>query len=129
MSASPQGLLYSSRRLLTAGVAILRTRLEILATELEEEKLRLSAIALTGTLALFFLCFGLIFLVVFLTVLFWDSRLLVLGTATALFFVFGIAALMRVASEIRVKSELFSGSLAELRRDLEALRSPEDGAP
>jgi uncharacterized membrane protein YqjE len=129
MSASPQGLLVSSRRLLAAGVTILRTRLEILVAELEEEKLRLSAIALTGTLAVFFLCFGLIFLVVFLTVLFWDSRLLVLGTATALFFVFGIAALMRVASEIRVKSELFSGSLAELRRDLEALRSPEDGAP
>lgn len=129
MSASPQGLLYSSRRLLAAGVTILRTRLEILAAELEEEKLRLSAIALTGTLAVFFLCFGLIFLVVFLTVLFWDSRLLVLGTATVLFFVIGIAALMRVASEIRVKSELFSGSLAELRRDLEALRSPEDGTP
>jgi uncharacterized membrane protein YqjE len=129
MSASPQGLLFSSRRLLAAGVMILRTRLEILAAELEEEKLRLSAIALTGALAVFFLCFGIIFLVVFLTVLFWDSRLLVLGTATALFFVFGIAALMRVASEIRAKSELFSGSLAELRRDLEALRSPEDGAP
>jgi uncharacterized membrane protein YqjE len=129
MSGSPQGLFFSSRRLLAAGVTILRTRLEILAAELEEEKLRLSAIALTGALAAFFLCFGLIFLVLFLTLLFWDSRLLVLGTATALFLVLGVAALMRVASEIRVKSGLFSGSLAELKRDLEALQSPEDGAP
>ncbi|MDD5295829.1 MAG: phage holin family protein [Rhodocyclaceae bacterium] len=128
MSDSPQGLLPSSRRLLAAVVAILRTRLEILATELEEEKLRLSAIAMLGAFAAFFLSFGLIFLVLYLTVLFWDSRLLVLGGATLLFFALGVAALLRVAGEIRRKSGLFSGSLSELRRDWEALRKAEDEA-
>ncbi len=127
MSSSPQpeGLLPSSRRFLGTVVAILRTRLELLATELEEEKLRLGAMAFTGFLAAFFLCFGLIFLVITLTVMFWESRLLVLGTATALFFALGVAALLRVAGEIRQKSGLFSGSMAELERDWQALKDKE----
>jgi len=61
-------------------------------------------------------------------VLLWESnRLLALGVFAALFLGAGIASLMLAMNLARAGSKLFSGSLAELRQDREAL-SP-SGAP
>lgn len=122
MSGSSQGLLGSSRRLLAAVAGILKNRLELLATDLAEEKFRISAILLFGGLAVFFLCFSLMFLALFLTALFWESRVLVLGIFTGIFLLGGILAVLRVASEVGRKPRLFSGTITELKRDWDALR-------
>jgi len=124
MTARPGGgLAHSMRRLAGTVVAILQTRLELLGTELEEEKLRLGSVLVYAGAAFFLLGFGIVLLALFLTVLLWDSnRLLALGAFTAVFLVGGAAAAALAARRARAGSKLFAASLAELARDRESLR-------
>lgn len=119
-----RGLFSSLRALLVDGVDLLRTRIELLTTELEEEKLRLLSLLTYGAIALVFLAAGLVFLAVFLTVLMWEGqRLLALGIFTTLFLTAGIAALLAALARARAGSRLFAASLAELARDRAALEA------
>ena len=121
-TGQPGGLLHSLRGLLTHGLALLRNRLALLATELEEEKARLLRLLVLGAAAFVMLAAGLVFLAIFLTVLFWDEhRLLVLGLVTAGFIGFGTIALLIAVRTARAGSHLFSASLAELAADQSAL--------
>lgn len=120
MSDTPHagGLYASLRGLIVTGVAVARTRAELLATELAEEKARLLGMLVWGAVALIFLAAGLVFLAVFLTVLLWDShRLLALGVFAALFLGGGGLALAATLQLARSGSRLFSASLAELAQD------------
>lgn len=124
MAVAPQkeGLLASSKELLSTMLGILRTRLELLHTEVEEEQIRVGGILWHGMLAALLLGFGLVFLALFLTVLLWDSnRLLVLGGAATVFLFGGVLALTRAMHGIQTGSSLFSASLAELDKDRQAL--------
>lgn len=117
-NASHGGLYESIKGLGATGVAILRTRLELLSTELAEEKERLLTQMLLGLAALFFVGLGIIFGAMFLTVALWEShRLLALGVLTVLFLGLGVAALVSAAKFSRAQSKLFSASLAELSKD------------
>ena len=106
-----------------SGLAILQTRLELLATEVAEEKVRLGALLGYAATAFFFLGFGAVLLALFLTVLLWDShRLLALGIFTALFLVIGLIAAAAAARISRQGSRLFAASIAELAQDREMIR-------
>lgn len=122
-TASPDGGLFASLRgLLADALALLRTRGELLAVEIEEEKWRVLRVLLFGAMAFFLLSFGLVMLTVFLTVLLWDShRLLVIGICTTLFLGSGAGALLALRSQLRAGSRLFAASLHELEQDAEAL--------
>lgn len=112
------GLFASLRGLLATGVAIVRIRLELLATELQEEKVRLLGLLVFGAAGLIFLAAGVVFLAVFLTVLLWDSnRLLVLGIFSALFLGAGIVSVLVARYHAGKPSRLFAASLAELASD------------
>jgi uncharacterized membrane protein YqjE len=120
------GLYASVKGLLGTSLTLLQTRLQLLATELEEERERLLALLLWGAVAVLALGAGLVFLAIFLTVLFWDdNRLLVLGIFSALFLGLGFAAVYLTCTLGRSPSGLFSASMAELSRDRAALREPE----
>ena len=123
----PERGLYSVlRRRIATGVAMLRTRLELLATELEEEKARLLGLLAYGATALVLLAVGLVFLAVFVTVLLWDSnRLLALGVFAALFLGAGALALAVTLRLARTESHLFAASLAELAQDRSELEARE----
>lgn len=116
------GLFASARGLLGTGVALLHNRLELLGVELAEERVRLVSMLAYGGAAFLCLAAGLVFLSIFLTVLLWESnRLLALGVFSALFLGAGVASLMFASSLARSGSKLFSASLAELRKDRDAL--------
>lgn len=116
------GLFDSIRKLAATGVGIAQTRLELLSTEVAEEKERMLSLLMLGMAALFFIGLGIIFTAIFLTVAFWNShRLLVLGLFTVLFLGVGVAALVAAMSKARANSKLFSASLAELSKDREQL--------
>lgn len=116
------GLFDSIRKLAATGVGIAQTRLELLSTELAEEKERTLSLLMLGMAALFFIGLGIIFVAIFLTVAFWNShRLLVLGLFTVIFLGVGVAALVAAISKARAESRLFSASLAELSKDREQL--------
>ncbi len=126
--ASP-GLLASLRGLATTGVAMIRTRLELLKVEAQEEVGRITGLLLWGGLAILSGVLGLAFLGVFLTVLLWEShRVLALGIFTALFLFAALIASWVALRLLKQGSRLFAASLAELQRDEAALRN-EDGAP
>lgn len=109
-----------------AGLQTVQTRLELLAVELQEEKLRLTGLALNTVLAGLLLGFGLVFLVIFVTVLFWDEhRLLALGISTAVCLGGGLLAASNAARAFRSGTKLFSASLAEFARDRAALKKPD----
>ena len=115
-------LAESLHGIVDAGLQTAQTRLELLAVELQEEKLRLTGLALNTVLAGLLLGFGL----VFLTVLFWDEhRLLALGISTAICLGGGLLAASNAARAFRSGTKLFSASLAELARDRAALKKPD----
>ena len=127
MSTAPRPRLAESLHgIVDAGLQTVQTRLELLAIELQEEKLRLAGLALNAVLAGLLLGFGLMFLMVFLTVLFWEEhRLLALGISTAICLIGGLLAASKAAHAFRSGTKLFSASLAELTRDRAALREPD----
>ena len=124
--SAPTRLGESLKGLADSGLATLQTRLELFSIELKEEKLRASGFLFDTVLAALFIGFGVVFLMAFLTVLFWDShRLLALGLATTGLFIAGVWAATRAAARMRSGSRLFSSSLAEIAQDREALRPRE----
>lgn len=125
MNASPPGggLFASLRGLLSTALDLLHTRFELLATELEEEKLRLLGVLVYGAAAFFLIGIGVVFLALFLTVLYWESnRLLVIGGFTAAFLLAGMGAFLLMRRRMRGGSLLFAASLAELSQDRQALQ-------
>lgn len=130
MAPAPGSLGSRLRSSIAGALGLLQTRLELLATEFQEEKLRLGGLLGYAAAAFFFLGFGAVMLALFLTVLLWDShRLLALGIFTALFLAIGILAALAAARIGRQGSRLFAASIAELAQDREMIRpenEPED---
>src|SRR4030067_439497 len=119
--ASPR-LMESIKRLLSTLTSIVSTRLELLANELQEERLHLTQMLFFALFALFCFGVGVLLLAAFIVVLFWDEhRLAVLGTLSVVFFALGMLTTMLLRSRMEAKSKLFSVSLAELAKDREHL--------
>ena len=117
-----RGLFATSKGLIATVLAIFHTRLALLTTELEEEKLRLTGIAVYAFFALFFSAMTIILVTVFVVVAFWDShRLWVLGGGACFFLTLTLLATLTVVSRIKSPSRLFSASLAELAKDRDKL--------
>ena len=118
MDAEGTGLFESAKRLLCTLTSIVSTRLELLANELQEERLRLTQMFFFALIALFCFSMGVLLLTVFIVVLFWDDhRLAVVGGLTVLFFASGILMAMLLRGKARARPRLFSASLGELSRD------------
>ena len=122
MAETGAGLMGSVKRLLSTLTSIASTRLELLANELQEERLRLIQMLLFALLALFCFGIGILLLAMFIVVLFWDDhRLAVLGLLSALFLALGALMAMLLRGKAQTESRLFSASLAELDKDRERL--------
>lgn len=106
----------------TALVAAARTRLELAATELEEEALRLATVGLWALIALVFFALGLALLTAFVLIVFWDSyRLAAAGALTLVYLAIGAAAALVARSRARSRPQLLAETLRELERDRERL--------
>ena len=127
MPEASSGLMGSVRRLLSTLTSIASTRLELLANELQEERLRLTQMLLFALFALFCFGVGILLLTAFIVVLFWDDhRLAVLGALSALFFALGALTAMLLRSKAQAKPRLFSASLAELSKDRAQLNAGDE---
>jgi len=117
------GFVRSFKDALAVLSAILHTRLELLVTELEEEKERLRQTLVLILLAFFGLCFGFILLMIFLVLLFWAKGwLIAIGGLAALYLVVGVGAALKLRRKILTRSGLFPATLAELANDRDHLR-------
>ncbi|MDD5250573.1 MAG: phage holin family protein [Rhodocyclaceae bacterium] len=121
-----RGLYFSLRGLVATGIELLETRLELLSTEVQEEKARLLSLFLYAIGALILLAVGLIFLAVFFAVLLWETdRLLALGICAVLFLGVGALALTMALRLARAQPQFLAASLAELAQDRAALKRRE----
>ena len=103
-------------------LAIFQTRLELLASEMEEARLNFELMLLYGSIALFFFGLAIILLTILFVVLLWDSyRLPVLGSFIGMYLVAGLLAWNALRRVAREKSKLFSTSLAALADDRDQL--------
>lgn len=121
-SSQGRGLGASLQGLMATVLAIFHTRLELLVTELEEEKRRLLATVAWGAVGVLVGCFALAFAAVFITVLFWDShRLLVVGLMAMTFGLISAWAMHRAKALLRESGQMLAATLAELDADRHAL--------
>lgn len=117
-----KGLLESLSSFAATLVAIAHTRLDLLSTDLEEERERTFSLLVLALAALFFLMVGTVLVSILLMVAFWDThRLLVLGLLAGLFLAVGLAAGWAVIYKARNKPRLFASSLSELYKDRQQL--------
>jgi uncharacterized membrane protein YqjE len=117
------GIFHSLRQLGATFVAILHTRIEIVATEFEEERVRIRRGLLLAVVAGFCLAVATLLAVIFLVVLFWDThRLIAIGVLFLVFFGVGVLSVLRLAHHARTRPRLFAATLSELVKDGERLR-------
>jgi len=122
MAEQSSGLMESLKRLASTLTSIVSTRLELLANELQEERLRLTQMLVFALIALF--CFGMstLLLTAFVVVLLWDDhRVAALGGLAVTFLASGMLMAILLRSKVHAKPKLFSASLAELAKDREHL--------
>jgi uncharacterized membrane protein YqjE len=118
----PPGLFESISRLGRTTLHIARTRFEILATELEEERIRfVQLVLLVGGIACC-LQVAVVLLVMFLVVALWDThRLVTLGVFVVLFLAAGIGGIMWLRQRLRSRPRMFAATLGELAKDEDRL--------
>ena len=100
-----------------------KTRLELFGNEIEEEKLRAMQLLLLAQGMVYCFGVGVILLVALISVLFWDSRLFVLGVFALLFLLAGGFFLARFKKATQRPDRVFAASLAELKEDLRQLKA------
>lgn len=122
MAEHSAGLMESLKRLASTLTSIVSTRLELLANELQEERLQLTQMFFYALFAIFCFGMGLLLLTVFVLVLFWDDhRLAVSGGLSILFFILGMLTAIILRAKAKSRPRLFSVSIAELSKDREQL--------
>lgn len=117
------GLQQSLRRLGDTALGIVQVRLELLATELEQEKLRLLDALLKAALGLLMVGLALVLGIAFVVLLFQEGyRLAAVGVLTLAFAGAGALLLRGARADLRAGPEgLLPLTLGELRQDRAAL--------
>jgi uncharacterized membrane protein YqjE len=116
-------IVNSGRRMLAIVVGMVRTRLNLLAVELMEEKSRIWLMLVLTALALIFASMALLMLSLLIVVAFWDEgRLLAIGGLLAFYVVAAGASLIVVRQKAKMGSKLFASTLRELSKDAAELR-------
>ncbi len=118
----PAGLADSLARLGRTALGILRTRLDLLGTEIEEERIRFARLALAVAAIAFCLQMAVLLVVIFMVVLLWDDhRLATVGAFAVAFLVAGVAGIFVLKHRLARRPKLFASSLGELVKDEERL--------
>lgn len=124
LHAAAGGLFESLKTLSVSLVGIVHTRLELLSTDIAEERAHLITLLVLGLVALFCLGVGIVLLTILIVVAFWEShRLLALGGLTGVFLTAGVGLVWYAMHKARTKPRLFEASLAELSKDRQHLTS------
>lgn len=121
-SGPREGLFAALKHSAATLVGIVRTRAELLITELEEEKYRLMGLWSRAIAAAVLLAMGVLFAVCALALAFWEQRVLVFGLFAALFIAGALGLVASLKRQAARPSQLFRASLAELEADMAELR-------
>jgi uncharacterized membrane protein YqjE len=112
------GVMDSIRTTLSTAAKLVRTRLEILSTELEEQREWMQHLVLLAVAGLFFVSMGLVMLTLFVVALFWESHpVAVMGAFAGVYLGVGIWAMLTFRNKIKVRPKLFQTTTEELAKD------------
>jgi uncharacterized membrane protein YqjE len=121
-STNSLGLFESIKALTSTLVAVVHTRLELLSTDLEEDRERLMSLVMLSLIALFSLLIAAVLVTITLVVAFWDSyRVLALASASGVFIIVGAATWLAAVRQAKKKPKMFVSSLLELIKDRKQL--------
>jgi uncharacterized membrane protein YqjE len=123
-SAPPApGIFDSIRSFLATWVGLIKTRVELLSLEVEEQREWLEYVVVWGLAALFCIGLGLVLLTLFIVVCFWDTyRLWVLGGFALLYLGGGGALVLLLRKKMKHRPRMFETTAAELAKDHSYLR-------
>ena len=121
------GLFSSVRRVADTCVSSVHNRVELLALELQEEKIRLVRLLLWTGAALFaaFLAITVITIAV-VQVVPEDKRNIAISVFGLLYAIVAIVVALKLRNEIRNAPPPLADTLSELRKDIQSLRSRND---
>ncbi len=118
----PGGLPSAIRALALTVVALLQTRLEIFASEVGEERLRLREFLWFTVATVFCIGFAIVLAAVFIVALLWDRfGAFAIGALCLVFLALGIGLAMLLRARARSRPRLFAATLGELAKDRERL--------
>lgn len=117
------GLLSSIKALIATLLAMAQTRLELVANEMEENRLRIIRLMFYSLFMMFFFSLGVILLTLLVIAVFWDShRILVIGLLALSYL--GIATWLATYVVCQRNAHgVFTATLAELAKDRAALEA------
>ncbi len=119
-----QGGLFAALKNVSATLlASIRTRLELLGNEIQEEKVRIVQVLVMALCLAFCLGVGVLVLILFLTAVFWENRILVLGISCGALLAVGILLAIAVKQALSRPKRIFDASLSELEEDLQQLKA------
>lgn len=122
--AAAGGLFDSLKTLSGSLISLVQTRLELLSTDIAEERVHLTRLLVLGLLALFCFGVGVVLLAMLIVVVFWDThRLAALGGLTGFFLAAGAGLVWFALHKARTRPRLFEASLAELSKDRQHLNA------
>lgn len=122
-AAEKPGFVASVRGLTRSLLALLRTRAELLAVELEEEKERRKEMLILAVVGALFLALGIQLATLLFVVIFWDTyRIEAIGGVTGLYLGIAAWAFWRLRRKWRTSPTPFAASLEELAKDMDALQ-------
>ena len=119
------GLLQSIKHLAQTLLGAAKTRLEIFATEIEEERVRLEQMLLYALAAAFCLCMGIVLCVALVVLYYWDThRLAAVGILAAGFLAAGALSGWILRHKAKTRPKPFAITRGELAKDGAMLREP-----
>jgi len=117
-----EGLEGSLRRLGRALIRVIATRLEIVSTELADERINLTRLALVAMVILFCVQTGLMLAVVFIVLAVSPgNRLVAIGLASLALLLGALGGMVWLRWWLKNRSPMFASTIAELRKDRERL--------
>ena len=126
VAAARGGLLHSIKHLGRTLLGAAQTRLEILATEIEEERVRLEQLLLVALAAAFCLAMGIVLCAALVVVYYWDThRLAAVGILAAAFLAAGVALGLILRDKAKTRPKPFAITRGELAKDGAMLRKPQ----
>jgi uncharacterized membrane protein YqjE len=121
-STSSKGLFESITALTSTLVAIVHTRLDLLSTDLDEDRERLMSLVTLSLVAIFSLLIAVVLITITIVVAFWDSyRVLALTSISGVFLIVGVSTCLAAIRQTKNKPKMFVASLLELIKDRQHL--------
>jgi len=124
--AAHGGLLHSIKHLAQTLLGAAQTRLGILATEIEEERVRLEQMLLVALAAAFCLAMGIVLCIALIVLYYWDThRLAAVGILAAAFLAAGVVLGLILRDKAKTRPKPFAITRGELAKDQAMLREPQ----